>query len=57
MAHSYGGFAALTLAMDASVPVRSLWLYEPVLFGSLHAKAAVAGALPADAARREVASF
>lgn len=56
MAHSYGGFAALTLAMDASVPVRSLWLYEPVLFGSLHAKAAVAGALPADAAQ-EVASF
>lgn len=34
-AHSYGGFVALTMAMDAGLPVRSLWLYEPVLFGAL----------------------
>jgi pimeloyl-ACP methyl ester carboxylesterase len=37
--HSYGGLVALTLAMDPAMPVRSLWLYEPVLFGSLHAEA------------------
>lgn len=37
--HSYGGLVALTLALDADVPVRSLWLYEPVLFGSLRAEA------------------
>lgn len=36
--HSYGGFVALTLALDADVPVRSLCLYEPVLFGSLKAE-------------------
>ncbi len=40
-AHSYGGFAALAMAQalaasDAPVKVRSLWLYEPVLFASLH---------------------
>lgn len=33
--HSYGGFAALTLARECGLPVRSLWLYEPVLFGAL----------------------
>ena len=33
--HSYGGLVALTLALDPEVPVRSLWLYEPVLFGPL----------------------
>ncbi|MDE2592835.1 MAG: alpha/beta hydrolase [Burkholderiales bacterium] len=42
VAHSYGGFAALTLAQDlaqvAEVPVRSLCLIEPVLFGSLRAE-------------------
>lgn len=37
--HSYGGLVALTLAMDPAVPVRSVWLYEPVLFGSLQAEA------------------
>lgn len=36
--HSYGGFAALTLALQAELPVRSLWLYEPVLFGALRAE-------------------
>jgi pimeloyl-ACP methyl ester carboxylesterase len=40
-AHSYGGFAALTLARQLAeaggpVQVRSLWLYEPVLFAALH---------------------
>jgi pimeloyl-ACP methyl ester carboxylesterase len=35
VAHSYGGLLALTLALDASLPVRSIWLYEPVLFGSM----------------------
>jgi pimeloyl-ACP methyl ester carboxylesterase len=39
-AHSYGGFAALTLARQLAeaggpLQVRSLWLYEPVLFASL----------------------
>ena len=37
--HSYGGFVALTLAQalakEGGLPVRSLWLYEPVLFGAL----------------------
>src|SRR3989344_4752608 len=33
--HSYGGLVALTLALDPEVPVKSLWLYEPVLFGAL----------------------
>lgn len=45
--HSYGGLVALTLALDASVPVRSLWLYEPVLFGALRAELS---SLPDDAA-------
>lgn len=40
--HSYGGFAALTLAQELArqgrVAVRSLWLYEPVLFGALRAE-------------------
>jgi pimeloyl-ACP methyl ester carboxylesterase len=35
VAHSYGGLLALHLALDESLPVKSLWLYEPVLFGSL----------------------
>lgn len=39
VAHSYGGFAALTLARQAGRPVRSLWVYEPVLFGALRAEA------------------
>jgi len=39
VAHSYGGFAALTLARQAGLPVRSLWVYEPVLFGALRAEA------------------
>ena len=33
--HSYGGLVALTLALDPEVPVKSLWLYEPVMFGAL----------------------
>lgn len=36
--HSYGGLAALTLAMDKTLPLRSVWLYEPVLFGALRAE-------------------
>ncbi len=36
--HSYGGFVALTLAKEAGLPVRSMWLYEPVLFGALRAE-------------------
>lgn len=36
--HSYGGFVALTLAQATGLPVRSLWLYEPVLFGALRAE-------------------
>lgn len=35
VAHSYGGLLALQLALDANLPVKSVWLYEPVLFGSL----------------------
>jgi pimeloyl-ACP methyl ester carboxylesterase len=46
--HSYGGLVALALATEAGVPVRSLWLYEPVLFGSLKAEKA---SLPDDAVR------
>jgi pimeloyl-ACP methyl ester carboxylesterase len=45
--HSYGGLVALTLALDADLPVRSLWLYEPVLFAALRAEA---DHLPPDAA-------
>lgn len=47
VAHSYGGLVALTLALDAEVPVKSAWLYEPVLFGALKA---VEDTLPDDAA-------
>lgn len=49
VAHSYGAFAALMLALDPQVPVRSLWLYEPVLFGSLQAEA---DRLPPDVAEQ-----
>jgi pimeloyl-ACP methyl ester carboxylesterase len=45
--HSYGGLAALTLALDPEVPVKSLWLYEPVLFGALRP---IVDELPEDAA-------
>jgi pimeloyl-ACP methyl ester carboxylesterase len=45
--HSYGGLAALTLALDSTLPVRSVWLYEPVLFGALRAEMPT---LPEDAA-------
>ena len=38
---------ALTLALDPTLPVRSVWLYEPVLFGALRADLS---SLPADAA-------
>lgn len=34
--HSYGGLVALELARSGRLPVRSLYLYEPVLFASLH---------------------
>ena len=33
--HSYGGLLALELARSGRLPVRSLYLYEPVLFASL----------------------
>lgn len=39
VAHSYGGLLALQLALDPEVPVKSLWLYEPVMFGSMKALA------------------
>lgn len=35
VAHSYGGLVALKLAAQLGARVRSLFLYEPVLFGSL----------------------
>lgn len=35
VAHSYGGFAALSLAKASALPIRSLWIYEPVMFGAL----------------------
>lgn len=35
VAHSYGAFVALSLARRSDLPVRSLWIYEPVMFGSL----------------------
>lgn len=47
--HSYGGLVALTLALDADVPLKSIWLYEPVLFGSLRP---LVDTLPADAAQQ-----
>lgn len=47
--HSYGGLIALSLALDPEVPVRSLWLYEPVLFGALRA---IVDELPPDAAEQ-----
>lgn len=39
VAHSYGGLLALQLALDPAVPVKSMWLYEPVMFGSMKALA------------------
>lgn len=47
--HSYGGLVALTLALDPEVPVKSLWLYEPVLFGALRP---LVDELPEDAAQQ-----
>ena len=35
VAHSYGGLVALQLAQQLGTRVRSLFLYEPVLFGAL----------------------
>ena len=56
--HSYGGLAALALAMDPEVPVRSIWLYEPVLFGSLKALLdADPASVPEDAAEQVRALF
>jgi pimeloyl-ACP methyl ester carboxylesterase len=52
--HSYGGLAALSLAMQAGVPVRSLWLYEPVLFAALKAEVAE---LPEDVAEHVARLF
>jgi pimeloyl-ACP methyl ester carboxylesterase len=50
--HSYGGLVALSLAIELSlageVAVRSLWLYEPVLFAPLMAHAE---SLPPDVAQ------
>lgn len=52
LGHSYGGFAALTLAQALAeageVAVRSLWLYEPVLFGAMRP---IVDDLPVDAAQ------
>lgn len=47
--HSYGGLVALSLALDPEVPVTSLWLYEPVLFGALRP---LVHELPADVAEQ-----
>lgn len=59
--HSYGGLVAMELARSLATPgagpaieVRSLWLYEPVLFGSLRA---LAPALPDDVAREVTLLF
>lgn len=52
--HSYGGLVALTLALDPQVPVKSIWLYEPVMFGALRE---VVDTLPADAAEQVRALF
>lgn len=50
--HSYGGLVAMSLAQalaaEGRVAVRSLWLYEPVLFAPLRAEEA---SLPPDVAR------
>lgn len=48
VAHSYGALAGLTLARQSGVKVRSMWLYEPVLFASLRREM---DTLPADAAQ------
>jgi pimeloyl-ACP methyl ester carboxylesterase len=45
--HSYGGLLAMHLALDPSLPVKSIWLYEPVLFGSMRL---IQDQLPPDAA-------
>lgn len=34
-AYFYGGFAALSLAKASALPIRSLWVCEPVMFGAL----------------------
>lgn len=34
--HSYGGLVALKMALNPRVPVKSLWLYEPVMYGALN---------------------
>lgn len=34
--HSYGALVALKMALQPRVPVRSLWLYEPVMYGALN---------------------
>lgn len=48
VAHSYGAAVALMLAQDPSLPVASMWLYEPTVFAALRQ---VPGAdLPADVA-------
>jgi pimeloyl-ACP methyl ester carboxylesterase len=49
IAHSYGGLLAMTLALDPTLPVKSLWLYEPVMFGSMKL---MVDELPEDAARQ-----
>lgn len=35
VAHSYGGLLALLLTLEGQLPIKSLWLYEPVMFGTL----------------------
>lgn len=51
VAHSYGGLVALALAQAVKLPVRSIWLYEPVLFAPLRAaQASLSPAVEADVA-------
>lgn len=38
--HSYGAMVALKLALSGRVPVKSLWLYEPVMYGALRRRQA-----------------
>lgn len=33
--HSYGAMVALKLALSGRAPVKSMWLYEPVMYGAL----------------------
>ena len=50
--HSYGGLVALELARAGRLPVRSLYVYEPVLFASLRERVDDISAEAADEVRR-----